>query len=171
MGWHQMGGLILVTCLAIWGVACITLAAWLVNRARLKRFKTAVSILLALTIFILPVADELAARPGFEALCREGAVLKINPEKIKGRTVRLDISPTNRLLEGRSIPILHSHYSFRDVVTGEVLAQYDAYQARGGFMARATRLPAGPQPWTGTYSCVPADEGGIAKRYGFTLVN
>jgi hypothetical protein len=164
-----MGGLIVLVSLLTWIAVCVALAAWLVRRLRPKRYEGAVASLLFLVILILPVADELAARPKFEALCREGAVLKIDAERIKGKTVRVDISPVNSLVEGMPIPVLYSHFRFRDVRTGEVLAEYETYQARGGFMARATGFPGGP--WAGNYSCVSDDEGTIPRRYGFTLIN
>lgn len=166
-----MGGLIVIVILAMWVTASIALAMWLARRLGLKRFKTGVTFLLFFAVLGLPVADELAARPKFELLCRKGAVLKIDAEKIRGKTVRVEISPANQLLEGMPIPVLYSHIRFRDVLTGEVLAEYETYQAQGGVMARATGFPSGIQPWTGNYSCVPDDRGTIPKRYGFTLVN
>lgn len=168
-----MGGLILLAVVAVWMAACIYAAAWLMRRLPLKRLRTSLAISIFTLLFALPVADELVARRQFIALCGKGAVVKIDAEKIRGKIVRLDISPANRLVEGTFIPIRNSHYSFRDVVTNEELAHYDVYLAEGGFASRWTKFPEGHHPWTiPTARCSPPQSSqAIAREFGFMLTN
>jgi len=96
----------------------------------------------------------------------------IDAQKIRGKRIRLVISPSNQRIEGAAIPIINSHYAYRDIESGEELASFDVYTAKGGFMARWTQFPEGGHPWTIEGStCVPASEGTLNKQYGFTVVN
>jgi hypothetical protein len=168
-----MAGLMLFGALFIWLFVVIQLARWLTRAAKVRdSLRRVVLFALVVFIFLLPVADELAARPAFEALCREGAVLRIDAQKIRGRVVRVEIGPEQPVLGiFTPIPIHHSHVAFRDASTGDLLGEYDTYRADGGLLGRQLR-PLGPSgPLTGTYSCVPKDEGTISKRYAFHLVN
>jgi hypothetical protein len=146
-----MIGLLVLGMVIVWLAAAI----WIARRAtRLipvgPKWRPLVAIGLFLLVFFLPVADELAARLSFYALCKEGAVLRIDQRKIKGTTVALTVDPSKALLTGHPIPILHSHFAFRDARTGELLAEYDTYQARGGLIARVIALTGDP-PLTGSF--------------------
>lgn len=167
-----MGGLIVFAVLGLWIWVCIAITRWCARRVRLRTARILIAPILFLAIFALPVVDELIARPQFNALCKKGAVLKIDAEKIKGRRVRVVIEPSQKPVGGTAIPILFSHYSLRDVRTDEELAAYDSYLARGGFMSRLTGFPGGNSPWTfDRPGCSPPDEGSQSMRYGFTLIN
>jgi hypothetical protein len=167
-----MAGLTLIALLVVWVSACAVIANWAARKWKTGSVRVIVRALIFTVVFLLPVADELLARPQFAALCREGAVLRIDAEKIKGKTIRLEISPKNQVVEKTPIPILHSRYSYREATTNEELAHYDVYAALGGFMSQWTGFPEGRHPWTIERStCVPPDEGTLAKRYQFSLIN
>lgn len=166
-----MGGLLVLAVFFGWLAAAIWLARRISHAIDIKpRYRGLALALLSIVIFLLPVADELAARPSFAALCREGAVLKINAEKIRGKTVQVIVDPSNAPLPGMFIPILHSHVSYRDPSTGEVLAEYDIFQARGGLLSRAVPVARGG-PLTGDYYCAPERDQPWDKRYGFAVLN
>jgi hypothetical protein len=165
-----MIGLLVLFMLALWLAAAI----WIARRvARLipvrPKWRPLVAVGLFLVVFLLPVADELAARPSFNRLCREGAVEKINVARIAGRTVRLVEDPQSAPLGGALIPIYHSHFEYRDSESGEMLGEYEMYIGEGGFLARLIRLPTS-HPLTGTFFCAPQDEGSIPRRYGFVVL-
>lgn len=168
-----MGGLILFSVLGLWAWFCFSATRWSMSRISSRTVRFLVAPFLFLTFFALPVADELVARPQFNALCKEGAVLKIDAEKIKGRTVRVKAVTTNKLQGGTAIPILHSHLVFEDVNTHEELGAYERYTAKGGLMAQLTGFPEGHHPWTFQNAvCEPEIEWkALPKQYGFTLID
>jgi hypothetical protein len=167
-----MGGLILLTAFAAWIAVCISIATRLVRQLPAERFKSSVAILVFAVLFLLPISDEVVGRYQLSSLCRQGAVLKINAESIRGKSIRLSISPSNQLLPSTAIPILHSHYSYREATTGAELAQYDVYTARGGAVARWMQFPEGGHPLTiPSATCVPEYQGLLSKRFDFTLLN
>jgi hypothetical protein len=168
-----MVGLTILAVLLFWIVLSLGITWLIMKKLPLKRFKFIAALPLFVIVFLIPVADELLARPQFEALCRKGNVIRIDAQKIKGKTVRLEIQPFNQEIEGAIIPILHSHYSYRDVATDEEFAWYDVYEARGGLMAQWVGFPEGRNPWTISHpSCSPSRHSHqIAKDFGFTLIN
>jgi hypothetical protein len=171
-----MGGLIVFIFLGGYLWVCMRATGWLVGRcpwpSRWPRWPRVLLLppVLAL-VFVLPVADELLARPKFNALCEEGAVLKIDAQRIRGRTIRLDIDPSERPMEGMIVPILHSHLSYRDVTTGEEMAHYEVYLARAGLLSRLLEFPEGGGGLTGLGTCWPPAVGTLPQRFGFTLIN
>lgn len=169
-----MGGLLVIGVLFGWLAAAIWLARRISRAIQMKAvYRTPASIGLAVLIFFLPVADELATRPSFEMLCREDGALKIDVQKIRGRLVKVEIAPADEPVTGpfALIPLFRSHVTYADTSTGEVLAEYSTYRARGGVLARAFRPLGSAEPLTGTYSCVPEHEGTLPERYAFTLIN
>lgn len=158
----------------------LTIALWLYVAHRITRFAVRgvegdkrfwIYAIVFAIVFMLPVTDELMARPTFSALCEQGAVLTIDADKIRGRVVRVEIQPSNQLLDVAPIPILHSRISFRDASTGDELGHYNTYFARGGLMARLTNFPESAAPWTGNFSCAPPNRGAYPTAYAFTLLN
>jgi hypothetical protein len=125
---------------------------------------------LGLLLFLLPVADELAAKPSFYNLCRSGAVLKIKAEKIKGRSVLLTIDPSHERMPGTIVPVFHSHYAYRDPQSGEVLAEYELYSAQGGVLARWIGFTRS-QPLTGSLFCASEERVAIEAQYDFIVLN
>jgi hypothetical protein len=166
-----MGGLILFGVLFVWTSVSARLARSLSRAIDIKpSLRAFASIALAILIFLLPVADELAARPYFEALCHKGAVLRIDEQKIRGKDVMLTIDPSNERVKWAIIPMFHSHFEYRDAVTTEVLAEYETYAAHGGVLARIIAFN-GSHPWTGTFYCAPEVGADLRKRYGFVVLN
>lgn len=90
-----------------------------------------------LLLMALPLADEIVGAFQFNALCKENAVLRIDEEKVKGKSVRLVIDPVNEVLPYKALVIYHSHYTFSDVSSKEKLAEFDEYVAKGGWFVHA----------------------------------
>jgi hypothetical protein len=166
-----MGGLLVLAVFFAWLAGAIWLARRISCAIQMKpAYRTAASVGLTVLIFFLPVADELATRPWFEALCREHAVERIDVEGIRGRTVRLVVNPMSAPVRGALIPTFRSHFEYQDVNTGDAFGEYDAYVSKGGVLSQLLGFP-GAHPLTGSFFCAPADEGSLPKRYGFVLVN
>jgi hypothetical protein len=123
-----------------------------------------------IVVFLLPVADELAARPTFERWCHRDAVFRVDPARIKGRTVHITATLKNVTVRGALIPILHSRFAYLDVSSGEQLAEYDTYAALGGVLVRTIGFPPS-HSLTGTFYCAPNDLETVKEKYGFVVVD
>jgi hypothetical protein len=166
-----MIGLLGLAILALWVAASVWIARRIARAIPMKASgRPWAAAALFVVVFLLPVGDELAARPYFATLCRKGAVLRINAEKVKGRSLILTIDPSHAPVQGTPIPVFHSHYEYRDKQTGELLAEYELYSAQGGVLARLVGLNEA-YPLTGTLFCAPEERVSMKTRYGFDVLN
>lgn len=166
-----MSGLYLLAVISIIGVIAILIARRIARPIRNTWLRTGATVLLTVAFMTLLVADELIGGYQFNKLCRESAVLRIDTEKARGRTVKVVIEPSNEILSGTAITIYHSHESFRDRATNEEIASNDWYVAKGGWFIRMLGISEGNAPITiGLPACSPPLGGrAVAEAYGFTL--
>jgi hypothetical protein len=170
-----MTGLFLLVVVFAWLLAVVFLTSWLMKhvKIKLKPIRIAVAILIFVLLLPLPLADEIIGGYQFRELCKQGAVLRIDAEKSRGQTMKLVIEPSNEILPGTAITIYHSHLTFQNVNTGEEIASYDTYVAKGGWFIRTLGISEGNAPITiGLPSCSPPmGAHGISKAYSFTLID
>jgi hypothetical protein len=135
--------LIFLFILAVWFVILLVLSTWIFFRytSKLPRWIDRIAIfvgqiLLGAVVFFLPIMDEIIGGYEVETLCNgpEGSYLKIDAEKIKGKSVNLVIS--HKDLEGTVVPITQAHHSYRDVETDEEYAETNWYYGQGGWLYR-----------------------------------
>jgi hypothetical protein len=163
-----MIGLLVLGALIVWFFIARWIARWLARSLPIKaNVRPWATVGFFMIVFILPVADELAARPYFMVLCRN-AVFRMNAEQIRGRTVKETVDPSNEVIARTPIVVLHSHFWYRDVATRELVGEYDIYRGRGGLLASLLAFTGTP-PVTGSFVCAPPREPPIAQRYGFTI--
>jgi hypothetical protein len=164
-----MIGLLVLAALIAWFFVARGIARWSAHAIPVKaNVRPWASAGIFVLIFLLPVADELAARPYFMALCRD-AVFRINAKEIRGRKVTESVDPSNEVIARLPIVILRSHFWYRDVTTHELLAEYEIYRGRGGLLASLLSFTGTP-PVTGSFYCAPKREPPLAQQYGFTIV-
>lgn len=132
-----MAGLLSLALLVGWFIAALWLARQLTSKVKNGVLRTALMIPAVIVVVGLPVADEIIGGFQFRALCRERAVLKIDAEKIKGKTVRMVSDPENKDLENTIVRIYYTRVSYRDVTTQEELASNGYLVAMGGQLIRA----------------------------------
>jgi hypothetical protein len=135
--------LIFLFILAVWLVILLVLSTWIFFRytSKLPRWIDRIAIfvgqiLLGAVVFFLPIMDEIIGGYEVDALCNgpKEAYLKINVEKIKGKSVKLVISYKD--IEGTAVPISQIHHSYRDVETDEEYAAVNWYCGQGGWIYR-----------------------------------
>lgn len=151
-----MSGLILLIVLAIWGFASFSLARLIVKPIASSIVKKGVNIALVALIFIAPVADDIVGGVQFRSLCGEGAVIKVDENKAKGKTVYLE-DVTTEMIDGFIIPIEKQNWSYRDVNNNELLLTWGYYHAQGGWLSRLIGFPQGSPPYTFNGSCYPKE--------------
>ena len=165
-----MAGLLSIAVLIAWFAVAIWIAKRLTKAVKNSQLRIVLIFLCVGALLVLPVADEIIGGFQFRALCRENAVLRIDAEKIKGKTIRVIPEPTegSRDAEGVAIRIYYYRLSYRDTETGEELASYSTYTARSGWLVRLFGTSSGLPPLTVHPStCSPPNEGSLPKEFGF----
>jgi hypothetical protein len=167
-----MSGLLLLGVIGLLAYLAWRLSDLTVRRVSNRWLAKGLQILLTVFLMSLLVMDELIGGYQFRQLCEENAVLKIDPEKAKGRTAKVVIDPSNEVIPGLPIDVYHSHLRFVDALTNEQLAQYDRYSAKGGWFIRTLGISEGNAPITmGHSGCSPENAGTFPNEYGFKLIN
>jgi len=167
-----MSGLLFLVVLAIFSGVAVVVARRITHRIQNTWLRTGATVLLTAAFMTLLVADEFIGGYQFSKLCRENAVLRIDPEKARGRTVKVVIDPSNEILSWTPITIYHSHLIFLDVRTNEPIAEYDRYVAKGGWFIRLLGISEKNAPITiGLPGCSPMNSGTFPMQYGLTLIN
>jgi hypothetical protein len=167
-----MIGMLLIAVVLLW----IAASAWLAQRFGSlfpeKRWRKGLKVILFAVFLVVPLIDEIVGGSQFRSLCRENAVLKIDRVRIKGKTIRVVIDPSNGDVEDTTIRIFHSRFSYRDVKTNEELATYSRYVAEGGWLVRTLGMdshmpPLVPVTLHDSSTCGPPDRGDFSATYGF----
>jgi hypothetical protein len=167
-----MTGLLLLVLVGLWMWACVAITRAVLRRVQSPSWRWLVAPTLFTVLLTLPVTDEIVGGFQLRALCDKNAVLKIDAEKAKGKTVRVVIQPSNEVVPGQALRTLHSHFSYRIVDSEEEIARYDTYVIKGGWFIRALGISNNNSPLTvGQPFCSPPNRGLLDRTYGFTLIN
>jgi len=168
-----MSGLFFFSVIAAWGAVAFLVAKRVTRVVQPRFLGVGLGAVAFVLMMVLPVADEIIGGYQFRALCRENAVLRIDAETAKGRTVRIAYEPLNMAMSGTAITIRHTRLSFRDVGNGQEVAWYDEYGAEGGWLIRMLGLWQGNHPLLmNSAGCSPPlGAHGMAKAYEFTLID
>jgi hypothetical protein len=165
-----MIGLLVLSVLLLWFFAAGALARRIAKSLPMNpKWQPIGAVGIFVVLFLLPVADEIAARPGFEILCHKRAVLTVDAARIKGKTVRIVGIVWSAPLEGALMTTYRSQLAYVDANSGEVLGRYETYTAQGGALARAIGFPPS-RSWTGSFYCAPDEIATAPKTLGFSVV-
>jgi hypothetical protein len=166
-----MTGLLVLGVLGLWIWGVFNFSRWIGGRVVGGRWRWPIAALMFAALLPLPVIDELIARPQVEALCREGAVLKIDEQKIKGQRVKYSAEPLNARVSGTAVPVTYTKSLWRSEQTGDELASR-GYTVTGGALVRGIGFSESNSPMFVRSHCAPAvnvyEE---AKRMNFEIVN
>lgn len=167
-----MTGIALLALAALWIWAVKMIATAVARRFAPGVARWSVGLPLFTVLLPLPVVDEILARYQIAALCREGAVLKIDEQKIKGRKVKITAEPLNAEVHGIAIPVSYTKIVFRDTDTREELGSRGWYNIKGGWLIRVLGFSESNSPLTIEAYCAPGEgEHEAAARLGFKIIN
>ena len=165
-----MIGILFVTVVGLWLWVCIALVRALMRRLSGRPWRYAVGLAAFVVLLVAPVADEILGGIRFKALCEREAVLKIDAEKVRGRTLRrfgVKLPPVSAVLD-----IERWRESFVDTASGEELISYVWLRATGGWLIRALHISEGNEPLlVHPSTCDPGRWIRWEKTYGFVLIN
>lgn len=167
-----MAGAVFVALLITWFYLAHRIARKLVSRVQSKQLRFLLMGFLVAGFSALLVIDEIIGGFQFRAICKKKAVLKIDEQKIKGKTIAVVVNPSHQDISGAAISISHSRFGYFDTGTGEELASYSRIEAEGG---KLVWLLAGGHPMppliplskTGNV-CSLSDRSDLSKKYEFT---
>lgn len=151
-----MSGLILLFVLGVWGFASYSLARLIVGSIKISNVRVVAHGVLMVLLFLAPVADDIVGGFQFRALCGEGAIIRVEENKARGKTVYLEDIVTENI-KGFLIPIKKQIWSYRDINSNESLLVWNYYHAQGGWLSRLIGFPQGSPPYTFNGSCYPKD--------------
>ena len=162
-----MIGILFLTVVGCWVWASVQLTRFLLRKISSRNWRLVVAPVSFVALLILPVADEIVGGFQLRALCKKNAVFKVEAEKIRGKTVRSVVDPSNKDVEGTPIRIYFSHFSYRDAQTEEELASYTRYVAEGGWLIRTLSTDGHIKPLTFESTCDPTP----STDYGFKFAH
>lgn len=166
-----MSGILFLVAIALWLYAAHRITLFAIRRVEGDKRFWAYAGVVAL-VLPLPVADEIVAGIQLESVCREGAVLKIDAQKISGRRVKLGAEPLNAPVSGVAVPVSYSKHVFRDADTGEELGSLGWYTVKGGWLIRTLGISESDSPmWIRSYCAPKEGEHEAAARLGFQIIN
>lgn len=149
-----MTGLLLVAVLLIWLGACVWLVGRVGKRLPDRPWRSTVKFVLFVVMLPLPLIDEIIAKPQFEALCKEKAVVSIVAPNLQGKTLwYAGVSRTINTI-GKS-RIVESKWSFVVAPTGEPAYHYSSFDAEGGWFVRMLGISETTAPLVFPSHCQP----------------
>lgn len=168
-----MTGIVLFVIGSVWIAVVIGLAIAIAGRLKNPMVRVCVGMLVCAVLLPLPVADEIVAERQFDEVCRAGAVLKLDAQRIKGHKVKLAFEPSNAPVPNIAVPATYTRVIFRDAATNEEFGSYSRYVAKGGWLIRALGISESSSPvWMSRSHCAPdAGSRQIALQYGFEIIN
>ena len=168
-----MAGLLVLVVVVAWLLLSIRLAMLVAAKVRAGLARALVACTAFASLFVAPVADELAGGFQFRTLCSK-ASFQLGVPDPAGRTTRVTIKPSNQYLSDTAIPIRHSHIEYNDVGTGDLVVAFDRYVAEGGLLIRTLGFSNSNSPLTlGSPSCSPENATGknVRLTLGFRVIN
>ena len=165
-----MAGLIVLAIFAGLFFAALWLAKILTSKLPPRVPRTPAMGLVVVLLLASLVADEIVGGFQFRALCAKNAVLKINVEKIKGKSVSVITDKCPRDVEGTAVRIHGCLSSYRDVATNEELGSDGWYVAKGGWFIRTIGFSDSTPPLTFPSACSSPDRRNPEEVYEFQFV-
>lgn len=116
------------------------------------------SFIFGVILFVAPFYDEIIGRGEFEKICREGAVVTVDEEYARGKTVFLDDIKAVKTYS-YTLPIITQKWSYKDVYEEKVIVEWSEYRSEGGWLSRRIKLMGQSDPLTFNGYCYPEGSG------------
>jgi hypothetical protein len=152
-----MIGLLALLFFVLWGFIAYKISEFLTKKMKTEKYKKLTVTVLGVFIFFVPVADDIIGGFQFRALCKEKAVLTVDEQNIRGKTIVYQ-RVRDQYLNMYIIPILERNWTYKDADADEIVISWKSYEATGGWLSRLIGFPEGSPPYTFNGSCL-AKEG------------
>ncbi len=167
-----MTGLLHLFVLLVWGAVSVGMAHVFTWRISFPALRLAAAVVAFCGSLMLPVLDEVVGAVQFSELCERSAGFRIGVQQPEGRSTRFAANPSNALVDGKAIPMRHTHVTYTDVSSGEIVVQFDRHVAEAGWLIRTLGISENNSPLLiGRPHCSP--ELGVAanRTLKFNVVN
>lgn len=139
-------------------LAWVVLCAWTTHKIGVLFTDNTLRLELKAVVFVallpLPLIDELIAKPQFDQLCTDRAVLAVHAPALRGHPVYLTEIPPEPV-PGVLVPMQLRKRVYADERTRQPMVTFSVLQAQGGKLARA--LGMGERPITFDGHCAPGN--------------
>jgi hypothetical protein len=166
---RQMTGVLLIAAAGVWALLAWRFSGWATRLASTKGLKWLIRLLAFAALLICPLADEIVGGFQFKSICDREAVLKIDPERVRGRTLKQIATQSFR-----ADTVLRTEEwrnSFVDATTGEELASFKWLRMSGGWFIQVLGISEGNAPLSiNPATCWPVIQGSLSEKYQFTLI-
>lgn len=153
-----MIGLMFFGAIFLWFSICFSLL-FFVSIKKYGYLSKVLSFIFGVVLLVAPFYDEILGKGEFEKICTEGAVVTVDEEYARGKTVTLNEVKRFKTYKYR-LPIKIENWSYKDVVTGEVLISWNKYRSDGGWLSQKIKLMGETGPFTFNGYCHPEGVGG-----------
>lgn len=167
-----MTGILLLGVVAIWLIAILSIARWVVCRlfsspgVKLLSFVMLVPVLL-----LMPLTDELIGAFQFGALCKKYAVQVIDERHAMGRRVVYVPRGPDRYADGTAVRIRIDPIVYKDTETNRVLVSYHTLHANGGWLIRMLGISETNAPLLFNSGCAPKEQDAFKQKFNITVIN
>lgn len=165
-----MSGLILLAILGFWiFVASLltSICTWVIKPGILKGVVQLVAIV---TIFIVPVMDEIIGGFQFRELCKSEVTFHIDEKKAAGKTLHLKSADVTHFT-GMVLPTYKQEWKYADHSTNEELFSYAVLHSDGGWLSRWISFNSSQYPYTFDGVCGNKYRESIFQNLNVKLVN
>lgn len=148
-----MTGFLVFVLVPLWVALCMWLASQIGDLFTGSPLRLELKLIIFIALLPTVVVDELFAKPQFDELCSEKAVLTIHAEGVIGRLAYVTDLPPEPI-PGMIVPVHLNRRLYADERTHQPLVSLAYLRASGGKLAKALRGPAAV-PLTFRGLCAP----------------
>lgn len=128
--------LLILLAIAVWIVVLYGAGYFLTFFIKPKWIRHVIGLAVLVSLFTLPLRDEMEGEKEFEALCKTGGVYQIAPSAVGKKFDLKSNYSENKKLSGYARPVEEISIVFSDIATGSEVATAKAYIAKGGWLVQ-----------------------------------
>ncbi|MDU9398910.1 hypothetical protein [Pseudomonas sp. zfem003] len=166
-----MSGILLIAVLVTWLLICRAISKKLTRNIKSQTRQTTSKLAIFSILFLAPFSDELIGAFQFSSLCDKYAVVEIDEQNAKNRTVIVEPRSSDTYAEGTALKIRIDPYVYRDIETNKVIVRYHILQAKGGWFIRLLGISETNAPLLFNPACEPENVYGFKKTFNIKVVN
>lgn len=152
-----MIGLMFLAVIVLWFAICFSLLFFVCIK-KCSTLSKVFSFIFGVILLVAPFYDEIIGGWEFKKICKEGAVVIVDEEHARGKTVFLDDIKSVKTY-GYALPIVTQKWSYKDVYEEKVIVEWSEYRSEGGWLSRRIKLMGQSGPLTFNGYCYPEGSG------------
>lgn len=151
-----MTGIFLLFLLVVWVATCFWVAQKIGNLLPNRPWRAVLKIVIFASLFPMPVIDEIIAKPHFDALCNDKAVLVLDTTQTQGKIIWYEPVLRKAIRMG-SLEAELQRLNAVEVGTGELVYHYHTVTVAGGWLVKKLKISETAAPLIIPGSCAPKE--------------